>query len=305
MHVAPPAAVFPVLVTAEARPPIHLDRPLEDDELAALLASVLLDPIMNPHLDWLAVGEFAPKAMWAQNAPSPEQGKFVEANGGSQALGQRVNELCWEWVRAGLLVPEREYQFRLSERGREILADVEAEGRVLDRTWFGERLSAIEGPLAAVVTGYAAEAHEAMLAGLYRSAAVMIGVASEALVFALADELRVRRSRFTLSSLPQRASALQTLDWEARAFRERGGLIKGELIAVGASARWIDELPGLLAEGNAIRLLRNESGHPTGEDVVRRQAIGLFVLFPLVAQAVSVTTSALAAVPHDTSAAEA
>lgn len=95
----------------------------------------------------------------------------------------------------------------------------------------------IDGPLAAVVIEYAAEAHEAMLAGLYRSAVVMVGVASEALIFALADELRVRRSRFNLSSLPQRASALETLDWEARAFRERGGIIKGELATVEASAR--------------------------------------------------------------------
>ena len=288
-----------MLVTADARPPIYPDRPLEDDELAALLASVLVNPIMNPHLDFLSVGEFAPKAMCTRTGPSPDQDRFVEANGGQEALGQRVNELCWDWVRAGLLVPEQQSQFRLSQRGREILADVEAEGRVLDRTYFGERLSAIEGPRAAVVAGYAAEAHEAMLAGLYRSAAVMVGVATEALVFALADELRARRSRFNLASLPKRASALQTLNWEARAFRERGGLINGELTTVGASARWIDELPGLLAEGNAIRLLRNESGHPTGEEVVRRQAIGLFVLFPLVAQAVSVTTSALTAIARD------
>jgi hypothetical protein len=256
--------------------------------------------MMNPHHDWLAVGEFAPKVMWTGTGPSPDAAKLVEANGGQEKLGQRVNELCWDWVRAGLLVPEKQAEFRLLPRGREILADVEEEGRVLDRNWFGDRLDLVDGPLATIVTGYLAEAHDGLLAGLYRSAAVMIGVATEALIFCLADELRVRRSLFGLSNLSQRASALETLEWETKAFRERGGLIRGELAKVKASARWVDELPGLLAEGNAIRLLRNESGHPTGSEIVRRQAIGLFVLFPQVAQAVSATTDALTATPRDT-----
>jgi len=288
-------------MSAADRPPIPLDRPLEDDELAALLASVLLNPLMNPTLDWLAIGEFAAKAMWMKtNQPSPDQGKFSAANGGSNVLNDRVHALCWDWFRAGFLIPAGESRFRLSPRGKEAITGIEDDGRVLDRSWFGDRLGAISGPQRDIAIACATEGHEAMLAGLYRSAAVMIGVASEALVFALAEELRTRRVLLQLPKLSAKASALETLKWEASAFRDRKPQIKQQLANGDLSAKWLDDLPGLLAEGNAIRLLRNESGHPTPGEIGRRQIIGLFVLFPLMAEALSATADTIAKLPIDT-----
>ena len=127
----------------------------------------------------------------------------------------------------------------------------------------------------------------------------MLGVASEALIFELADEMRARRARLQLPALSERANALETLDWLTAAFRERGAGIRGELRDQDAPAQWIDDLPGLLAEGNAIRLMRNESGHPTGIEIDRRQAVSLFVLFPALARAVSETSAALSVLAAD------
>ena len=287
-------------MSAADRPTIPLDRPLEDDELAALLASVLLNPLMNPTLDWLVIGEFAAKAMWTKNQPSPDQGTFVAANGGSNALNDRVHALCWDWFRAGFLIPAGESRFRLSPRGTEAITGIEDDGRILDRSWFGDRLGAIAGPQRDIAIACATEGHEAMLAGLYRSAAVMIGVASEALIFALAEELRTRRVLLQLGKLSAKAGALETLNWELRAFRDRRPQMKQQLAKASLSTKWLDDLPGLLAEGNAIRLLRNESGHPSDGEIGRRQIIGIFVLFPLMAEAISVTAETVAQLPVDT-----
>ncbi len=119
---------------------------------------------------------------------------------------------------------------------------------------------------------------------------------------------RYRRTEAALTScphphLPSLGGSLGHADEAVKSrrsrFRERGTTIRSQLTASGAQTRWLDDLPGILAEGNAIRLLRNDSGHPTGAAVSRRQVQSLFTLFPALARAVSDTSAALATLPED------
>ena len=276
------------------RPHLPLDRPISDDELSALLGWVLLYPSFNPTQDWLSLGEFVVNATFNDER---EEAPFRKANDPAQ-LQKRVNERCWEWVRLGLIVPDGDAnRFTLTERGRSVLSGAVDESLLLAPGGLHARLGSIPAVLPASLLFFAEEAQRSYHAGLYQASAVMIGVASEAVLVDLAAGLEARRQLFNLPRLGQGVGARQMMDWISEGLRQRRDQIRASLTSVGGTTRWLDDLPQLLGEANAIRLLRNDAGHPNEVRVNREEAGMLLLLFPRFAEAAIVTTGALSLLP--------
>jgi YD repeat-containing protein len=70
------------------------------------------------------------------------------------------------------------------------------------------------------------------------------------------------------------------------------------MTTAGVDASWIEVLADVLSgTGQAIRLTRNELGHPTGVTVRQDDALQLMVLFPRLAEVTLRAVDALTTVP--------
>lgn len=135
------------------------------------------------------------------------------------------------------------------------------------------------GPFVAndpIIKMYVSEAVAALNRHVFLAAAVMLGVAAEALMLALADEIR------TSFGNPKAGQ-----EWYDRKIASRLALRQHEAIS-----RRLDTvlqiMPGQLAEKldthlrgiqSLIRQHRNEAGHPTGARKDRDEVLPLFYLF--------------------------
>ena len=274
---------------------LPLNRRIEDDELAAAVAEAMIDDRLNPGRDLpFQIGEFLPRL---GRRDSSFQHQFFSANGGQEALDRRVAQYCWRLVVLGFLVPEGG-AFALTESGREFLGERADDGRVvLTSNGLVRRLRERCPELDPVTSRYADLAQECFLPSHYHASAVLLGVASEATLRRLcaAVENGLRRQAI---HLPRRDDgAARMLDWLEKVFRAHRKPIKELVDAAGTDSRVVDDLPRLLGTGTAIRLTRNEAGHPSNVVIDRDDALGLFVLFPRMAEAAFVTAAALDAVP--------
>jgi len=120
--------------------------------------------------------------------------------------------------------------------------------------------------LSATVKGYADEALRAYNAGLYRSSAVMLGVASEAAVLEVARSLAL--------GLPANEGRkyLETIDSQRQAYLAKFDSFRKKLQCKK------NDLPDDLADGldltmsavaDLLRIYRNDAGHPTAKHVQR------------------------------------
>ncbi|MBI5948561.1 MAG: hypothetical protein HY875_10530 [Chloroflexi bacterium] len=276
----------------DAQPPnIPLDRPLTDDEWAAAVVWTLLYPRFNPRQDWLSLGEFLPKLLGMDSAP---QTAFNAANGGEDAVRTRVNEQCWRWAILGLLVPVGEQRFALTSAGRQVLGEQWDESAiVLSPGGLAARLGALRPPPDESVLFYADQAQQCFVAGLYHPAAVLIGIASEAALIPLFDALAALALPLTLNKAKSR-TARERVEWLRESFRDRASAITNHLVAQSQSGRWVDDLDGLLlGEADAVRLIRNDAGHPTPARLDRATVMTLLAVFPVLVEAVTVTASGL------------
>lgn len=145
-----------------------------------------------------------------------------------------------------------------------------------------------------IAVSYLAEAVEAWRCGLYRSSAVMLGCACERLVLMLAEAIagsplaeaeKVRKSlegRVFVSGLFDLIrSTLERLKAEKRLPHDLGDALDRKLSAIFDHAR----------------ALRNESGHPTGEEVSAEDAEAGLLLFPGFYERVDKLISWLAELP--------
>lgn len=267
-----------------------LDRALTDDELRFYVGHYLLHRKVNPDLPF-QVGVFQ-HHVCGNN--TPEAGQLERVNGGSSTLWNRVNTVCWEWVRLGLLVPgDNAGKFLPTDEGTTVLDQQTGEvAPLLRKGGIADELK--RAGVSDVAVAYAGESQACFTGGLYQAAAVMLGVASEALVIDLVEVLLPLRKQFALPALKSRANVREQIDWLRDAFQQKGSAIRAALAAASVSVRWIDELGGLLAEANAIRLTRNSAGHPTVGQIERREILSLLVLFPTVAVALSSATAGMA-----------
>ncbi len=274
---------------------LPLDRALEEDELNAAVAEALINDRLHPDVDVpFQVGEFLPRL--GRREPG-FQSEFFSANGGQEALDRRVAAYCWRLVVLGYLVPERA-GFAVTESGRRFLGECADDGHmVLTSDGLVRRLAERCPGLDPVTSRYAGLAHECLLAGHYHASVVLLGVASEAALERLATSAE-RVLSGTGMRLPRRGdSAALTLDWLEQVFGTHRKAIKKLLDTATVDSRWVGDLPRLLGTGTAIRLTRNEAGHPSDTVIHRDTALGLFVLFPRMAEAAFATAAALDAVP--------
>ena len=271
---------------------LPVERPLEEDELVAYLAEAIVNSRFNPGQDLpFHVSELLPRL---GHGDAATRGKFLLANGGSAVFDLRVAQLCWRLVTLGFLTPQGWEKFAVTEPGREFLADNAEDAQVvLTPRGLARRLDNRCPNLDAVTSRYAGLAQDCFLAGHYHAAAVLLGVASEAALQRLADSIARVLPKLGITSSQRGDGAARTLDWLEEILRSHKKKIKKALDAATADSRWIDDLPRLLGPGTAIRLTRNEAGHPSDAAIDRSDAFRLFVLFPQMAEATFVTAAAL------------
>lgn len=274
---------------------LPIDRPLEDDELVAAVAEAIVNDRLNPGADLpFQVGELLAR-LGLHDAHF--QNKFFSANGGSEAFSRRVAQFCWRLVSLGFFVPQGFSgwgAFAVTELGRQFFAN-NADDALVVLTPHGLvlRMDQRCPQLDAVTSRYAGLAQECFLAGHYHASAVLLGVASEAALQRLAASVASVLPKLGVSLGRRSDSAAKTLDWLEEIFRSHKKALKNALNNAAADSRWVDDLPRLLGSGTAIRLTRNEAGHPSDAAIDRSDAFRLFVLFPQMAEATFVTAAAL------------
>ncbi len=274
---------------------LPLDHELTDDELAVAVAHAILDPQLNPGMGhpFVINALVLIHSLLGVREGTRLQGSILTANGGAPRLEARLNELCWRWVVAGVLVPANGQQsgsFYATAAGAELLRDMSGD----------ELIPLIPGRLAQVLrercidiseitVAYADRAQDCFLAGHYEASVVVLGAASETVLIRLAESLAVKQTGLGIRRL-RATTALRRLSQLESLLRDEGGKIKKALVDANLDYRWVDDLPQLLGGANAIRLTRNDAGHPTRLLVRRRhEALGLLTLFPQLAEAVTAT----------------
>ncbi len=297
-----PAHVLPRLATSwdhDYIGPMDLptNRPLTDDELANAIALAITDDRQNPGQD---LPFQANVNVMLARLGKKDSADFRTANAGPPGIDARIHELCWRWILGGLLVPSPSGAgFVPTEAGRKYLEESGADLGItlttggLART-LQERCPGIDD----ITLTYGRLAQQCFLSGQYEAAVVLLGAASETMLLSLAQvtDANMVRLGISISGLASHG-AVHRLDALRKIFEDHGKTIKQALGAAGCDARWVSELPRLLGNANAIRLTRNDAGHPVRLVARRDEALGLLTMFPQVAEAVFVTADAIGRIP--------
>lgn len=186
---------------------------------------------------------------------------------------QPVMEAVWALIGQGLAYidysqsPAENWVLDLTEAGLAAARDEEATPD--DPGGYLRRLRSDVPGMSATVRAYAEEALGAYNARLYRSSAVMLGVASEAAILEAATSFA--------SEMPEAESKqfLKTVNSRKQNFITKFAMFQDKL----RSKK--NELPDELADGleltvhavaDLLRVSRNDAGHPTGRPVGRDDA---------------------------------
>ena len=200
---------------------------------------------------------------------------------GSQISDKQVMEGVWSLIGQGLAYIDysqsavENWRLEITARGRAVVND---EGiNPDDPAGYIQNLDREVPDLSEIVKNYAHEALYAYNARLYRSSAVMLGVASEAAVLevapALAQTMREGRKQ----------EYLEKLDAFNRSYNAKFEDFRNKL-----ESRKDDCLPEELTKdlnltmnsvGELLRVYRNKAGHPTGEEVSRHKCFTWLHMF--------------------------
>jgi hypothetical protein len=264
--------------------------------LAIAVAQAILDDRQNPGADLPFqphnLGLLARLGIGTQ-AESTQQ--FLQVN---RDLDLRLAEYCWRLVGLGFLVPQMGGTwgvFHMTGRGRAFLSGMDPTALVPGA--LDTKLAAIGFAQADLPRQYARLAQDCFLAGHYEASVVMLGVATEALILDLAQGLSSVQKRLLprAKARPGSATARRDIAWIGDTLQNHRADIKRALVAVSADDGWIEPLRDLLAgTAQAIRLSRNDFGHPTGITTNQEDALQLLSLFPRFAAATSQAREALA-----------
>jgi len=279
------------------------DRPLTDAEIAIAVARAILDDRQNPgaSLPFQPHPESLLNRLGIADRTDDDRNhrqRFREANR-EPGLELRMAEYCWRLVGLGYLLPQMTSPwgaFHLTARGRVFLEGLDP--IALTPGGLDERLGSLGFGQDSLARQYVRRAQDCFLAGHYESSIVMLGVANEALVLQLSDGLsRVRAQVMTnLKPRPSRPTARQDIVWITDALDGYRKPLQSALNSAGADASWIETLRDVLqGTSQAIRVTRNEHGHPTGFTATQEDALQLLVLFPRFAEACSKALTAIEA----------
>lgn len=243
--------------------------------------------------------EFAPNYFEYGDDAVANRSEINKFRTGNPGLKQRVSQLCWAWFRDGLLDLVRwngnTFAFVTSPVGETIFRSEQDEFRFVSideelRIVLKSRCPGLDS----VVLDLADEAVRCHRVGLHRASAVMLGAASEALLLRLFEALLPQRTALHLSSPPKgHYGAVEVLDWLADQFEQRGKAISQLLRGAGEPATFVFEMPRRIRMADALRVTRNNGGHPGGSPVSRDEARSFLAVFPTHAEAVHGTTEAL------------
>ena len=218
---------------------------------------------------------------------------FNVANPG---LADRMEEHCWRLVGLGFLVPTRGISlFRPTARGAIYLETLDLAAVV--RGGVDEAMDRLGFAFDDLPRFYARLAQGCFLDGHNEAAIVMLGAAVEGLVRDVTDSL----SKLAPAIMPNlrkrgsRPTASANLRWLRDALEEHGKEIEKAMAARGAPQDWIHALRSVLPIGEAIRLTRNDYGHPTMgvAAATRDETLQFFVVFPRFARACVEATNAM------------
>jgi hypothetical protein len=201
------------------------------------------------------------------------------AAGTEQPSVQQIMAAVWSLLGQGLAyldysqpAPEN-WRLELTEAG--LAAARDRHPNPDDPAGYLARLKETRG-ISPVVEAYATEALLAYNARLYRSSVVMIGVASEALVFEAGDALAA------LLNESERKHYLEQLRSLRLSTIAKFAIIQQKMRS------HIDDLPAELADGldltinsvtDFLRTSRNAAGHPTGAKMDREDGFTLLQMF--------------------------
>lgn len=192
---------------------------------------------------------------------------------------EKVRELFWSFIIQGIIMPGANEQnpnlpfFTLTEYGRMVVANKDPVPH--DPDSFLVHIKRVAPNLDEVALFYLAEGLECFQRGTYTASVVMLGVASEKLIFDLAESVQ-----------------------NALTGNESDNLLR--VIEIGRISRIYEEtmkrlsprinkLPTSMSDGlesqidgvfTTIRTHRNQAGHPSGNLVDRLTALGLYSSFP-------------------------
>jgi hypothetical protein len=136
--------------------------------------------------------------------------------------------------------------------------------------------------LDAIAMSYLAEALECYLAGLYKSAAVMVGCAAESVILDLRN-LTVQRLTSLGKSIPKGMQdwKIKTVSDALRAFCDGHKVQMKRELRESFEAYWS-------AFAQQIRAVRNDAGHPTSVDPVTSDTVhASLLIFPELARLAS------------------
>ena len=278
---------------------IPTNRALTEEELASTVARAIVDPQFNPGMGhaFAANAHYYLDALLGQQEAGLLRGSIFAANGNDAELTFRISELCWRLVFHGLLLPEGGRsvgEFRPTARGLEYLQGAEEDALLsLTTGWLVSTLQERCPEIGEIALAYAGLSHESFLTAHYEASVVLLGAASESMLHRLADAMNAKRTHLGTPEISDRNAYRRLVDLGA-VLRDHRGAVKA---ATGEHAGWVDDLPALLEGANAIRVTRNDAGHPRRLIARHQEARGLLTLFPQLAEGLTVTAATIELLP--------
>lgn len=273
------------------------DRPMSENELEIAVAEAIVNDRLNPRLDTpFGTSSESLLSRLGIHYHGDYIAKFTTANGSGAHVEMAIRVLCWRWVVAGLLVPAGSGSFSPTPLGRNQLRAVAAGAEVAFTADGAARAVLERCPEASeLVLAYVRSAQRCFDVAQHEAALVMLGAATELLVQALADALNAACSfcQLTPSKAIEATTAMRRLDGVVSTFASHSRPLKTAVVAAGGTGAWFSDLPLLLTTANAIRLTRNDAGHPIRLIGRRDEAFAMLTSFPHLAEAMIVSSEDL------------
>jgi hypothetical protein len=205
-----------------------------------------------------------------------------EVHDRSDAIQRAVYEIIWDLIVQRVLTVEAKgsyqwYWVRLTDFGQEVVK--EQRWSPYDPDGYLKELRTQSPRLASLCQMYVVEALQCYRSGCYLAAVVMIGAASEGIVYEL---FRHFVTALKVGGIPESSGVEAKIEKEQSIYRKYEVFRKhfDSLVKPKLPSKLSDDL-SLQFDGvfNLIRYYRNDAGHPTGTQIERMSAFTSLVLF--------------------------